>query len=808
MISISKCAKNSIGQSTRSGDQQVMGSKPVMKAVYKSTGRLASSELTIMTVPSDNQAIYQCSATNVATPTPFTTITRIWVQFAPIDMRITASADQLHQGEILTLTCTVGSSNPVAQVTWIKDGVRMESNQVKIRNAEYGGHSIRAELSVIAMSSDDGQRVFCEGYCLILNEARNTFLRLNVLHAPEFLSSQVRIVLGHEHGAVIIPIEISANPSEVTYTWSKNGKLLIKDGPTRHHLRVDGSLEIWNLTRYDAGLYRIHVRNEEGGSERMLKLDVKYSPQISHVTDPAEVDVGGRIELICTADTNPVISNMVTWRRTGEGWEVSPSDQVFLNETTKLVIAGAKRGDAGSYECSADNGIPPVATARAQLIVRFKPEIQKGVDLSKVAVVGDGTSTATLNCKAEGIPDVEFYWAKHGVTLDPNYPRYLQTILHEGGLHTAELSVVNASAALDYATFTCTAQNSLGLDTFDIHLVSISRPDPPTGLSVLSKSHNSVTLAWNQGFNGGLEQTFQIRYTSAETLSYLYADVYPAQAMSFTITGLRAQTAYNFSVGALNTLGSSDYTDVLNVITSDQRQSFPTETLTILELKPAGGFLIPMPIFFPLLVLALLLLFLNVGIIAGLIHRVRQRGAGAGMGKSASPRVHQFELNDYCDEVVNVTSRQTLLIDTESELCSTTYESYDDSALPFEEAPGQRSRLRSTNDIIPRAFSCQEPAEWARRQVPNGPGYGVSNAERIFPNLPQEAGLKDQAIYEDVSDEIDLWPRHHTRCLEPNQHRMGSHPGMILSGAFPASFAAVSPLADYDEPSELWGELV
>ncbi|GCB81777.1 hypothetical protein scyTo_0021886, partial [Scyliorhinus torazame] len=147
-------------------------------------------------------------------------------------------------------------------------------------------------------------------------------------------------------------------------------------------------------------------------------------------------------------------------------------------------------------------------------------------------------------------------------------PPYLQTILHEGGLHTAELSVVNASAALDYATFTCTAQNSLGLDTFDIHLVSISRPDPPTGLSVLSKSHNSVTLAWNQGFNGGLEQTFQIRYTSAETLSYLYADVYPAQAMSFTITGLRAQTAYNFSVGALNTLGSSDYTDVLNVITS------------------------------------------------------------------------------------------------------------------------------------------------------------------------------------------------------------------------------------------------
>ncbi|XP_067882382.1 nephrin [Heterodontus francisci] len=330
-------------------------------------------------------------------------------------------------------------------------------------------------------------------------------------YPPEFLPTQERVVLAEERGAVVLPIKISANPSEVTYTWSRNGQLLVKDGPTRHHLKSDGALEIWNLTRDDAGFYQIDLRNEEGENEMLVKVDVLYSPRIHRISDPAEVMVGGSVELVCTADANPVCSNMVIWKWTGQGREVTEDDQLFMNNTTKLIIEDAKRSDAGRYECSADNGISPEATASAQLIVQFKPELQKAVELSKVAVSGDETTTAILTCKAEGIPNVEFDWAKNGVTLDPNNPRYLQTTLHEGPLHTAQLSIVNASAALDYATFTCTAQNPLGLDVFDIHLVSSSRPDPPTGLKVLSKTHNSVTLAWSAGFNGGLEQTFQVR---------------------------------------------------------------------------------------------------------------------------------------------------------------------------------------------------------------------------------------------------------------------------------------------------------
>ncbi|XP_067837703.1 nephrin, partial [Heptranchias perlo] len=485
-------------------------SNPVSGGIYRSTGKLAFSELTIITVPSDNQAKYQCSAINEATTAALTTVTRITVQFAPIDVKITTSAAVVHRGQSMTLSCQTGSSNPVAQIAWIKDGVRLTGEELETQEADYGGQSSSAQITIVVSSSDNGKRVTCQAHSPILNEALNTFYTLAVLYPPEFSEGQLRVVQAMERGAAVIPIKVTANPPEVTYTWSRNGQVLVKDGPSRHHLKEGGTLEIWNLIRDDSGFYKIHLRNEEGENEALLKLDVQYSARIYSIGDPTEVDLGESVEMVCEADANPVRNKMVTWKWTGQGREIIEEDQIFMHNATKLIIEVAKRSDAGIYECGADNGIPPGATSRAQLIVRYKPELRKGVHLSKVAVLGDGMNSATLSCKAEGIPDVEFNWAKTGVSLDLSNPRYSQVTFHEGPLHTSQLTITNASAAQDYAIFTCTAQNPLGLDFFDIQLVSTSRPDSPTGLTMLSKTHNSITLEWSEGFNGGLEQSFQV----------------------------------------------------------------------------------------------------------------------------------------------------------------------------------------------------------------------------------------------------------------------------------------------------------
>lgn len=52
--------------------------------------------------------------------------------------------------------------------------------------------------------------------------------------------------------------------------------------------------------------------------------------------------------------------------------------------------------------------------------------------------------------------------------------RYEHWVVREGSIHISTLRVVNVSAALDYAIFSCTARNSLGEDKLDIQLVSTS----------------------------------------------------------------------------------------------------------------------------------------------------------------------------------------------------------------------------------------------------------------------------------------------------------------------------------------------
>lgn len=138
---------------------------------------------------------------------------------------------------------------------------------------------------------------------------------------------------------------------------------------------------------------------------------------------------------------------------------------------------------------------------------------------------------------------------------------------------------------------------------FLLFLLPSDHPDPPSSFRQVSVGHDSVTLEWIPGFNGGLQQRFRIRWKSQETMSdeqgwgfffsknctwltvlvdrycwdqsvsFLYVDVFPPSETTFTVTGLQPVTTYNFSVNALNAIGESEYADnnaVLTITTKGQ----------------------------------------------------------------------------------------------------------------------------------------------------------------------------------------------------------------------------------------------
>ena len=67
----------------------------------------------------------------------------------------------------------------------------------------------------------------------------------------------------------------------------------------------------------------------------------------------------------------------------------------------------------------------------------------------------------------------------------------------------------------DYGKYECRAMNKMGQSTDIIHLDVTSPPDKPTDLEVYNVTHDSVTLMWKRGFDGGLPTSYQIRWRQA-----------------------------------------------------------------------------------------------------------------------------------------------------------------------------------------------------------------------------------------------------------------------------------------------------
>ncbi|XP_006899776.1 PREDICTED: nephrin [Elephantulus edwardii] len=628
------------------------------------SGNTFSRELVLITSPSDNKAKFTCKAGRLSSST------QLVVQFPPTNVTILANNSALRPGDVVNLTCISISSNPPVNLSWDKEGESLEGVTAPPRSAPYKGFGAAMSVLLRVASRDNSHRVICRAYSAELQETVSAFYSLNVLYPPEFLGEQIPVVTAVEHGEVTLPVSVSANPAPEAFNWTFRGYRLSPVGGPRHRIRPDGALQLWNVTRADDGLYQLYCQNSEGTAEVLVRLDVHYAPNIRTLQDPTEVDIGGSVEIACTVEANPILPGMFNWEKLEEEEEDQSMDDIeqgSKGSTGYLKIQKAKLAQAGAYQCIVDNGVAPPARGLVRLIVRYAPQVEHPTPLSKVAAAGDSTSSATLHCRARGVPNIVFTWAKNGVPLDLQDPRYVEHTYHQGGVHSSLLTIANVSAAQDYALFTCTATNPLGSDHTNIQLVSISRPDSPSGLKVVSMTPHSVGLEWKSGFDGGLPQKFHIRYEALGTPGYLYVDALPPQATTFTLTGLQPSTQYRIWLLASNALGDSELTGKgiqLSVTTpgldhpsGEPGHQPPTEQPT----GPPGLPLLPV-----LFAIGSLLLLSNGFCVGGFLWKWRQRHLAEGISEKTEAGSEEDRVkNEYSE------SQLTRDRDTRSSIVST-----------------------------------------------------------------------------------------------------------------------------------------
>ncbi|XP_008826276.1 nephrin isoform X1 [Nannospalax galili] len=603
--------------------RQPQDPRPVQLGSLEKSGSTISRELVLIIGPSDNLAKFSCKAGQLSAST------QLVVQFPPTNLTILANSSTLRPGDALNLTCVSISSNPPVNLSWDKEGERLQDVAAPAQSAPFKGSAASRSVFLRVSSRDHGHRVTCQAHSAELRETVNSFYRLNVLYPPEFLGEQVLVVTAVEQGEALLPVSVSANPAPEAFNWTFRGYRLSPAGGPRHRILSSGALQLWNVTRADGGLYQLHCQNSEGTAEALLRLDVHYAPSIRALRDPTEVNVGGSVDIVCTVDANPILPGMFSWERLGEDEEdlsLDDLEKTSKGSTGRLRIHQATLAQAGAYQCIVDNGVAPAARGLVRLVVRFAPQVDHPAPLTKVAAAGDSTSSATLHCRARGVPNIDFTWTKNDIPLDLEDPRYTEHTYHQGSVHSSLLTIANVSAAQDYALFTCTATNALGSDHINIQLVSISRPDPPLGLKVVSLTPHSIGLQWKPGFDGGLPQKFHIRYEALEIPGFLYVDVLPPEATTFTLTGLQPATRYRIWLLASNALGDSGLADKgiqvsittpgLDQTPGDVDHQLPTE-------QPPGPPRSPLlPVLFAL---GGLLLLSNASCVGGLLWRRRLR---------------------------------------------------------------------------------------------------------------------------------------------------------------------------------------
>ncbi|CAB3371803.1 Hypothetical predicted protein [Cloeon dipterum] len=544
--------------------------------ITKEMDKSVTAEITFVVNQTDNEARYRCEATNSATEVPLIETRIMHVYYKPEHVVIRQDPPKLKPGQKANLTCDSSASNPPATLSWWRAGIPVsaEPGAITFSNGPglYGGKTSSSTLSLNVEADVDGLTYICQAHNAELGESVNQALTLNIVYKPVFdgePSSGMRQVTVIEGEQGHISFSARGNPPELTFMWSLDNKPY---KPSARALVEGASLNLSTVRREDAGVYSLHATNSEGSSSSKVQLVVKYSPKIAPGLSVVMVEESENATLTCKADAEPLSQEHFSWKRGGANVKERASVS-FANGSSVLKIHAATKKDMGQYECIVNNGIGAVAKANVTLLIKHKPEFVVTPDIAKSAAK-DGKE-ARLVCRAKGAPQINFQWSKNKKQINANTSeRYITAVNKLDELTYESTLVIKSVKYNDFGPYECTARNIMGFENHNIKLEVTSKPDPPVSMSVVNITHNSITIAWVPGFNGGLPQSYIIQYRRIGTETKNQVNVIPLNSTSQEITGLMLGTEYEILMWAKNELGESQ--PVRNAVRSTTLRESPS----------------------------------------------------------------------------------------------------------------------------------------------------------------------------------------------------------------------------------------
>uniref|UniRef100_A0A6Q2X2P0 Neogenin n=1 Tax=Esox lucius TaxID=8010 RepID=A0A6Q2X2P0_ESOLU len=379
---------------------------------------------------------------------------------------------------------------------------------------------------------------------------------------------------------VLLPCVVTGYPAP--YVRWMVGDKLIEESLGKLEVVGGGSLQIYNLTEADAGVYTCLADNANGTIEARTELTVQAPPQF--LKRPANIYAHESMDIVFECEVTGFPAPTVKWVKNGDA--VIPSDYFKIIKEHNLQVLGLVKSDEGFYQCLAENEAGNVQSS-AQLII-----LEHGS--RGVANAAGPTPSAPRDVVASLVSTrfIKLTWRPpaepHGDDLTYSVYYSLEGTSRERVLNTSrpgemQVTIQNLMPDSKYM-FRVMARNQNGLGESSAALkvptqAEVQVPGPAPNLQAVSTTPTSVSLSWDPPLigNGDL-LTYKIYYMEKGQDTEQNVD---AVGLSYNMMNLRKFTDYSIRVVAFNKHGPGVSTGDVSVTTLSDVPSAPPQNLTL-----------------------------------------------------------------------------------------------------------------------------------------------------------------------------------------------------------------------------------
>ncbi|ODN02698.1 Hemicentin-1 [Orchesella cincta] len=368
-------------------------------------------------------------------------------------------------GRPATFTCHYQGS-PVKNVTWMKDGKRLQTTESVIRI-----DAVRRE--------DKGMY-----QCFVRNDqdsAQSTSeLKLGGRFDPPRLTFKFREEILQPGPTVSLKCKATGNPSpEIVWELDSkkvtNGERVSVGQYATATGEVVSHLNITNVHSNDGGLYKCTAISKVGNTYHTARLNVHGLPHVKPM-EKAQVVAGETFQITCPVAGYPI--DAVVWEKDNRVLPINRRQAVFPNGT--LIIENVQRAsDQGTYTCVARNaqGYTSRGNLEVQVMVKYKmvnwvwvvPPVIVPFSFGDEQDTVDAGASVQASCMVSfGDTPLTITWSFHGAESSTASQKGVTTTKIGSRISVLVIESVDFN---HNGLYTCTAKNAAGSTDYMAKLI-------------------------------------------------------------------------------------------------------------------------------------------------------------------------------------------------------------------------------------------------------------------------------------------------------------------------------------------------